>query len=436
MPDCDLLIKNARIYSPFIFETSLDNYFIAINKGEISEIAPMSELSHQIQVEQTIDAASMLVLPGLINCHNHCAMTLFRGLADDLPLMTWLHDYIFPAEAKYVSPDMVYWCTKLAIAEMILSGTTTVADGYFHESAAIDAFIDTGMRAVAAQGVIDFPAPGVPDPDKNIIYTEEFLTDNIKKNNCITPAVFCHSPYTCGGSTIQKAKLLSNKYQVPFFIHVSETKSEVDQCKKQHGTSPVVFLHDLGVLDKNTVLIHSVWLSDAEISLVKQSESKVVTCPESNMKLASGIAPVARYHEEGIYVGLGTDGPASNNNLDLISEMDICAKLHKVHSQNPTQLSAKDVLRMATIDGAHVLGLEAMVGSVAVGKRADLIMINLDKPHLTPFYGVDLLVYAANGSDVDTVIIDGKIIMKERRILSFDADEITREVRKLSSHLI
>jgi len=374
-------------------------------------------------------------MPGLVNTHTHAPMTLFRGMADDLPLMTWLNEHIFPAEAKSVNPEMVYWCSKLAAAEMILAGTTTVADGYFLEDSVAEAFSDSGMRSVVAQGIIDFPAPGIPDPTQNVAIAAHFIDRWQTKNNLVTPAIFCHSPYTCSPDTLKRAKETARQKNALFFVHLAETQTEVEQIQEQHNTTPVRYLDSLGVLDKDTICIHCVWLDEKEIEILAKSGAKVSTCPQSNMKLGSGIAPLKKMLEAGISVGLGTDGCASNNTLDLFSEMDICAKIHKVKDIDPTALPAKAVLEMATIGGASVLGLSGDIGSLSPGKKADIILLDLMQPHLQPFYHPDLLVYAASGADVSTVIIDGKLVMRHRKILTFDADQAMAKVRKLAESL-
>jgi 5-methylthioadenosine/S-adenosylhomocysteine deaminase len=432
----DIVITNALLLQlNDEFCLSSGNY-VLIDGGDIVAIGKMTDFPSDIKTARLIDASSFLVMPGLINTHNHAAMTLFRGLADDLPLMAWLQEHIFPAEAKFVSPEMVYWCSKLAAAEMILSGTTTVADGYFFEDSAARAFLDSGLRAVAAQGIIDFPAPGVPDPTQNIKAAELFLSEWQGVSNCVRPGVFCHSPYTCGPDTIKNAKELARRQKAPFFIHVAETIFERDQSLNEHHVTPVKYLYDLGIMDSNTVFIHCVWLTDDDMFLIKEKQTKIVTCPESNMKLASGIAPLVPLLDGEIVVGLGTDGTASNNNLDMFCEMDSCAKLHKVVSKDPTVIPAQTILEMATINGARLLGLDRITGTIEVGKRADILLVNLDKPHLVPFYGPGTLVYAATGADVHTVIIDGKLIMEDREILSFDMKETIFHVRELSKSIL
>jgi len=437
----DLLIINTKILSlaaepPDIIHSG----YIAIHQGKIKKLGPMTDLPStsgaSFPAKTVLDAKDTLAMPGLINTHNHAAMSLFRGLADDLPLMTWLTEHIFPAEARCVNPEMVYWCTKLSAAEMLLSGTTTVADGYFHEEAAAEAFVEAGMRAVAAQAVIDYPAPGVPDPKKNIETAALYAGEWQGKNELVTPALFCHSPYTCSPSTLQNSKKITQQLGLHYFIHLAETKGEVDQIKKQYGITPIRHLDQLGILDENTVLVHCVWLNEEDIQIAAQTGAKITLCPESNMKLASGIAPVKEILAKNISVGLGTDSCASNNDLDLFVEMDTFAKLHKVHLSDPTFLPARQVMTLATRGGAKVLGLENRIGTLAPGKQADIILIDLDQPHLTPFYNANLLVYATRGADVSTVIINGRLIMKNRRILTFDMKETMSKVREMADKIM
>ena len=435
----DILIINGTIFTMAEgLPDLLVDGFIMIKDGRITAIGRMAELPDNAQDRwsaQLIDARNSLVMPGLINTHTHAAMSLFRGLADDLPLMSWLNDYIFPAEAAHVNPEMVFWCTKLAAAELIRFGTTTCADGYFHEAAAAEAFLESGLRAVAAQGVIDFSAPGVADPTKNIVTAADFIRTWQKKSDRITPAVFAHAPYTCSAATLQGAKGLAREQGVPFFIHVAETREEGRQMQELHGTTPVRYLESLGVLDRDTVCVHCIWLDREDIELLARSGAGVATCVASNMKLGAGIAPVAEMAASGITVSLGTDSCASNNRLDLFHEMTLCAKLHKVHHQDPTVLPARQVLQMATINGAAVLGLADRIGTLTPGKCADIIIIDLEQPHLVPFYNPDLLVYAANGGDVVSAIINGRMVMHERRILTYDVQEAMARVRELSRPL-
>ncbi|MBU0482088.1 MAG: amidohydrolase [Proteobacteria bacterium] len=431
--DLDLIISNCRTL-PQNNTSPADNSlcYVALKQDRIFSNGPMAELDSRWQAKRVIDAGGALVMPGLINAHNHCAMTLFRGLADDLPLTDWLQNHIFPAEARFVSPEMVYWCSRLAAAEMIMSGTTTVADGYFFESDAARAFSDAGLRSVAAQGVIDFPSPDAPNPLENITVAADYIR-SWQGHDLITPAIFCHSPYTCSATTIIKAKELARDTGCRLFIHVSETEAEVIQSRKQHSASPVRFLADLDILDQDTVCVHCVWLNNNDIQLIAESGASIVTCPESNMKLGSGIAPVAKFIAAGIRVGLGTDGAASNNNLDLFAEIDSAAKLHKAVSHEPTVLPAARVIDMATRDGANLLGLND-TGILTAGMKGDLIIVDLDKPHLTPQYDLaSLMVYAASGSDVVTSIINGRIVMEDRVFPDTDLHQIMNIVQEMAT---
>lgn len=393
-----------------------------------AETVPQPEA---MQATTVIDGRGKLLAPGLINGHNHCAMTLFRGLADDLELGTWLSRHIFPAEARYVNKEMVYHCSQLAAAEMILSGTTSVADGYFFEGQAAQAFVDSGMRAVAAQGVIDFPAPGVPDPGRNLETAAEFLDAWQGKDSRITPAIFAHSPYTCSNRTLQGAKRLAAAREAPFFIHVAESSREQGMIQAPLGTSPIRHLAALGLLDPGTTCIHGVWLDEEDLDLLAESGAGVVVCPQSHLKLASGLAPVSAMLARGIRVGLGTDGCASNNSLDMFREMDLLCKSQKLHTLDATALPAGQALRCATAGNAALLGL-GKTGRLISGYRADCILMDMQRPHLTPCYNQDLLVYGASGADVDTVIIDGRLVMRDRKILSFDVQATMEEVRRLA----
>ena len=432
----DILITNCTLLplAPAL-PAQIRNGYVAVKDGRIAALGSMADLGGDYDADTIIDGSGHLVMPGLVNTHTHAPMTLFRGMADDLPLMVWLHEHIFPAEAKSVNPEMVYWCAKLAAAEMILSGTTTVADGYFLEDSVAEAFTACAIRSVAAQGIIDFPAPGVPDPEKNVAAAEEFIARWQGKSSLLTPAVFCHSPYTCAPATLQRAKEMTRRRNAKLFVHVAETRAEVDQVREQHGTTPVRHLENLGLLDRDTICVHCVWLEPEEIEILASTGAHVSTCPQSNMKLGSGIAPLKEMLAAGIPVGLGTDGCASNNRLDMFFEMDMCAKLHKVKDLDAAALPAAMVLEMATIGGARVLGLEKEIGSLEPGKKADIILIDCRQPHLQPFYHPGNLVYAANGGDVATVIIDGKLVMQNRKILTFDVEEVLTKVRALARKL-
>ncbi|MBN2032767.1 MAG: amidohydrolase [Deltaproteobacteria bacterium] len=383
-----------------------------------------------------IDARNGLIMPGLVNAHGHTAMTLFRGFADDLPLKEWLFTKIFPAESAFLNPNSVYWAALLGCLEMIRSGTTTVSDGYFYQDATVEAFEKAGLRALVAQGIIDFPAPGVPDPAENLKAGRRFIDRWIRVSDLIRPGLFCHSLTTCSERTLQEAMQISHDFSLPLQIHLSETKGEVDEVLRRTGKRPAFYLDSLGLLSENLIAVHGVHLQIQEIGLIGSRGTGIVHCPESNMKLASGVAKTSRMIEMGLQIGLGTDGAASNNDLDLFREMDTAAKLAKVYSLNPLSMSAGTVLKMATVWGARILGLEKEIGTLEIGKKADVIVIDLGTPHLTPLYNpYSSLVYAASGDDVKDVIVDGKILMKNRQLTCLDCEEIMARVKEISANI-
>ncbi len=410
------------------------NCCIAITGDSITALGPATDF-HNYQANRVLHGKGQLALPGLINGHCHGAMTLFRGLADDLELGRWLNEYIFPAEAAHVNKDMVYWCTKLAAAEMIMSGTTTVADGYFLETEAARAFAETGMRAVAAQGIIDFPAPGVPDPGQNIALAAGCIDQLQASSPLITPAIFAHSPYTCSPQTLVNAKQLAIDRGVQLFIHVAESPAEPSMIDNMQGRSPIGHLDALHILDENTVCIHCVWADAADLDTLAKRQSKVVICPQSHLKLASGIAPLRAMLDRGILVGLGTDGTASNNGLDLFREMDICAKVQKIQCKEPVAVPASTIFTMVGRQGAAVLNMASRIGTLEPGYKADIVLVDTQTPHLQPLHGPDLLVYAAGGADVRTVLINGVPIMEERQCLNFDLEETLAQVNLMADRL-
>jgi len=388
------------------------------------------------EADEIINAEDTLILPGLINTHGHSPMTIFRGMADDLPLKEWLFNHIFPAEAKHLNPDTVYWASLLACLEMIASGTTTYVDGYFLADGIVKAAHKAGIRALIAQGVIDLPAPGRPDPKKNPELALAFLERWMDFSDLITPGLFCHSPLTCSDKTLQVAHEISKRFASPLQVHLSETRDERTEIRKRTGLKPVFYLDDLGLLDSNLIAAHAIYLDEEEMELLARRGVKVAHCPESNMKLGCGIAAVAKMLEKGITVGLGTDGCASNNNLDLFGEMDAAAKLAKVANLDPTVLDAITVLKMATVGGARVIGLEDKIGTIEPGKKADIIIVDTNTPHMTPMYNpYSQLVYSATGGDVRDVIVNGKIVYRDRCFTALDRDEVINEVKKITRRL-
>jgi 5-methylthioadenosine/S-adenosylhomocysteine deaminase len=376
-------------------------------------------------------------MPGLVNTHTHLPMVCFRGMADDLPLMEWLTGHIFPAEARFVNKKMVYDGATLAMAEMILSGTTTFCDGYFFEDAIAEALSAAGMRAIVSQGFADFITPDKPKLEKRMAVAERFVTRWQSYAPMITPAYFCHSPYTCSPATLVNIKEAAREAGILYLMHLLENKDEIDTILNRYGKKPVRHLLDLGVLDEQTVAVHCNWLTKEDMAVFADLGVRVSHNPESSMKLAAGVAPVPEMLKHGIKVGLGTDGSASNNDLDMFREMDTAAKIHKVTSLDPTVMSAETVLKMATTGGAKVLGMEKFIGSIETGKQADIILVDMNQPHLTPLYNCySQLVYAARGADVKTSIINGKIVMKDRQLRTIDLPTAMENVRVVAADII
>jgi 5-methylthioadenosine/S-adenosylhomocysteine deaminase len=429
----DLLITNGLVLTMDSQQRMIPAGAVAIRADRIVAVGKADTIAAG-QPGRVIDARGGIIMPGLVNTHTHAAMTLFRGLADDLPLMTWLNDHIFPAEAAMDSRK-VYCGALLACAEMIMSGTTTFCDMYLFEDAVARAVQKAGMRAVVGEVLYDFTSPNYGSPAQGLAYTNR-LIETFRSDPLITIAVEPHSPYLCAPEVLTQASALARQHGIPMVIHLAETAGEVATILERYGRTPVEHLEALGVLAPNVLACHCVALSDRDIELLKRRDVKVSHNPESNMKLASGIAPVPQLLEAGICVGLGTDGAASNNNLDLFLEMDTAAKLHKVHRLDPTVLDAGTVLRMATIDGARALGLSERIGSLEPGKQADIIILDTRKPHLVPMYHpVSQLVYAARGSDVEAAVINGRIVMEQGRILTFDVEQAMEDANGIAAQI-
>nr|NJM02100.1 amidohydrolase [Desulfobacula sp.] len=409
----DMLIEKGLLLTMAEGLPVLEDGAVLVNDGGIVAIGETKAFS-EYRIKTRIHAHGKIIMPGLINCHTHLPMSMFRGLADDLPLDVWLNEHVFPAEAKHVNPDSVEKWSRHSCTEMLLSGTTTCCDGYFHEDRVAAAVLASGMRAVAGQGVIDFPAPGVPDPKMNIKTAVEFVNQFKNVSPLLTPSIFCHSPYTCSRQTLTAAKKAANDLGVLFQIHVAETRNEKNLIQGLGNMTIVEYLESAGILDLNTLMVHAVWISDNDMDIIRKTRARVAHCPESNMKLASGIAPIPKLIKLGVPVGLGTDGCASNNDQDLFSEMDMAAKLHKVALLDPCVMDARTTLRMATIEGAKAIGLDTVTGSIEKGKRADIILVDRARPHMTPMYDpYSGLVYSAKSSDVDLVMVDGRVLVRD-----------------------
>jgi len=429
----DLLITNGTVITMDCKDSVIENGAVAVKGEDIAAIGKEADLS-ACKASKIIDARGGIIMPGLINTHTHASMTIFRGLADDLPLMTWLNNHIFPAEAG-LTPEKVRDGALLACAEMILSGTTCFCDMYLFEDHVAQAAKEAGMRAVVGEVLYDFDSPNYGVLEKGFAYSE-MLIEKYRNDPLINIAVEPHSPYLCAPELLERASLLAQKNDLQLVIHVSETKSEVSQIKKKYGLTPVGFLAGLGVLSPNMLACHCVHLTEDDIALLKKHDVKVSHNPESNMKLASGIAPMPELLKKGVCIGIGTDGCASNNNLDIFHEMSMAAKLGKIHARDPAAMNAGSVLRMATIDGARALGLSGITGSLEPGKKADIIILDTKKPHLTPMYNpASHLVYAARGSDVLTSVINGRLVMEERKIFSLNIAEIAEKVIRIAKDI-
>ncbi len=382
-----------------------------------------------------IDCSGCLIMPGLVNTHCHAAMSLLRGLADDKNLSVWLNDYIFAAEAAFVSPEFVRVGSILSFCESVLAGTTTIADAYFFMESSAEAAISVGIRSVCAQGILAAPTPDCSESGNWPERLATFLED-CPKNPLITPAVFCHSPYLCSPDTYRRSKKICDEKGMLLFSHVSETEWEKNEILNRYGNTPALHLAQLGVLDRNFIAVHCVAVTDEEAGILAESQCGIVHCPKANMKLASGAAPISQLLELNARLSLGTDGPASNNNLDLFDEMRTAALLSKVMTGNSESFSARQALRAATMGGAEVLGLSDKIGVLEAGKLADLIVMDMSRPHLNPAYDVlSNLVYAAKGSDVRDVIINGRVVVLNSVLQTVSSKEAISEAQTTAAEI-
>jgi 5-methylthioadenosine/S-adenosylhomocysteine deaminase len=431
----DLLVTGGTVVTMDGQRRVIEDGAIAIRGDSIVAVGPRAEIENKFEAAQTIDAHGALVLPGLINGHAHAAMSLFRGLADDLSLDEWLQKYIFPAEARNVSPEFVEWGTKLGVLEMLRGGITTYADMYYFEDVVARVTKEAGMRGVLGETIIDFPAPDNKTLEQAFAYTQKYL-DHWKGDSLIVAAVAPHSIYTCSEKTLQDAAALARRNSAPILIHIAEARFELEQSRAKHGATPVAYMERLGFLGPDVVGAHCVWVDQADIATLAHFNVGCIHNPSSNMKTAAGVMPVPEMLASGEPIGLATDGAASNNNQDLFEEMDLAAKLQKIARMDPRVLPAKQVVELATINGARALHLEKTIGSLETGKKADLIIINTGAPHATPMYDVySELVYALKASDVRTVVIAGKIVMKDRQMLTLDGKEILAKAQEYKAKI-
>jgi 5-methylthioadenosine/S-adenosylhomocysteine deaminase len=427
----DLLITGGAVVTMDGERRVFDNGFVAIRGERIIDVGDAVQLKAKgYRAKQTIDARGKVVLPGLINAHTHVPMVLFRGLADDLNLQDWLTKYIFPAEAKNVTRDFVVAGTRLGLAEMIRGGITTYADMYYFEDAIAEETKRAGVRGVLGETVIDFPVADNKTWAEAMAYTERFLK-RWKGDSLITAAIAPHAPYTVSTDHLNEVRALAEKIDSPILTHLAEAPTETEFIAKNYNARPVAYLERINFLSPRLLAAHVVHVNDEEIAILKRREVGIAHCPQSNMKLASGTAPVPAMLRAGLRLGLGTDGAASNHDLSLWEEIDSAAKLHKLISGDPTAVPAQEAFAMATIGGARALHMEKEIGSIENGKRADVILVDLDALHLTPLYNfLSHLVYAVKASDVSDTIVNGRVLMRNRRLLTINEEAAKVAARK------
>jgi len=408
---------------------------VAVDGTDIVEIGAPAAIGSRYQAAETIEARDDIILPGLINTHTHAPMVMYRGLADDLALMDWLQKYIFPAEAKTVSPELVRIGTRLAALEMIESGTTTFADMYYFEEEIAKASIEAGLRGVLGQTIIQFPVADAKTPADGLARAERFIQE-FKDNGLVVPAVAPHALYTNDRTTLVASAELGRKYGVPVIIHFAETEEEVKLAREKFNATPAAYLESIGFWGPKTLAAHAIFVTDDDIAILKRRDIGLAHNPESNMKLASGAAPVIKYLAAGVALGLGTDGAASNNDLDMFEAMRQASFLAKHASRDPTAVPAQAALDMATIGGARALHMEQRIGSLAAGKRADLITVSMRTARQTPMYDpISHLVYATRGDDVRTTIVNGKVLMKERQVRTLNRETVIADAKRLAARV-
>jgi 5-methylthioadenosine/S-adenosylhomocysteine deaminase len=424
-----LIITNGIVITVDGSRRVLNPGAVAIDGANIVAVDTPAAIASRYKAAQTIDATGKVVMPGLINTHTHAAMVMYRGLGNDLNLMDWLQKYIFPAEAKTVSPDFVRIGTQLALLEMIQSGTTTFADMYYFEEEVAKATKAAGMRGVLGQTVIEFPVPDAKTPADALRRAEAFAKQ-FDHDELITPSLAPHSVYTLDAKTLAAVSALAKRLNIPIQIHLSETSAEIGMSQERHKMRPVAFLESLNFWAPTTLAAHGVWINDEEIAVLKRRDVGVSNNPESNMKLSSGTAPVMSYRKAGVNVGIGTDGAASNNDLDMFEAMRQAAFQQKLVTMDPTAISAAEALEMGTLGGASALGRRQRLGSLEPGKLADLIIVGMSRPRQQPLFDpVSQIVYASRGDDVETTIVNGKILMRDRKVLTLDETKVLSEAR-------
>jgi 5-methylthioadenosine/S-adenosylhomocysteine deaminase len=433
----DLVVEGRYVLTMDESMTVIPDGAVAIDDGVIVALGPAAEIDGRYAAAARLEGGNRIVMPGLVNGHSHAAMTLLRGVADDLELMTWLNDYIFPAEVEFVDAEFVRIGTELACWEMIRGGTTTFVDMYYYPDVIAEVVTDCGMRALVSTTVIGQRSPdgegAADDLRKGLAYVERWKG----KHGRITPIFGPHANYTLNEEQLRETREAANQAGVPISIHLSESPYEVDYSEKTYGSTSIAFFESIGFFDgTKTIGAHVVWPTEEEIEILAERKIGVIHNPTSNMKIASGISPVTAMLRAGVLVGLGTDGAASNNDLDMWEEMRLAAFLQKVDRMDPTALPASTVLRMATSGGAEAIGLGDQVGSLAPGMRADLIQVSFDDVHFVPTYDViSHLVYVADEQDVASTVVDGQVLMRDGEILTIDTGRVRREANALAARI-
>jgi len=413
----------------------IPNGGVVVEGSHIVDVGPLETLRARYPDARVVDRRPAIVMPGLVNTHTHAAMIAFRGLADDLPLMEWLQNYIWPSESRFVNEQFIRTALPAALIEMVRSGTTTFADMYFFQDLAGEIVREFGMRAVLGEGVIDYPTPAAPTPEDQLRRSEA-LIQKFQGDPLVIPAVAPHAPYSCSVELLQKTRKLADRYGVLILTHIAETRKEVEIIRERYGTTPVRHLEGIGFLDDRVVGAHSVWVDDHEKEIYRKRDVAVAHCPESNLKLASGVAPIPDYLERGIRVGLATDGNASNNDLDMIGEMRTAALIHKGLRLDPTVMDARTVVEMATLGGARALHLEDRIGSLEAGKEADIVVLCTDAIHATPHYDpYSWIVYAAKSTDVDSVWVRGKALLLAGEIQGLEENAVKENLHALARRI-
>jgi len=403
---------------------------VAVSGSEIADVGTFADISQKYTSDNVIDGKHKVIFPGLINTHTHAAMVYFRGLADDQPLQDWLEKHIWPAEMKWLTAEFVDDAIELACLEMLKSGVTTYTDQYFYQGVAGENLEKIGMRGVLGSGIIDFPWKDVAQTPDDYFTNAEELIKRFKGSELVTPCVAPHATYTCGPDNYKRAKEMADKYDIPLHTHLAETQFEVAECQKRFGKTPVEYLNDLGVLSERVSAAHCVWLTDREIDILAEKKVGVSHCIESNLKLASGIAPLPKMLKAGVKVSFGTDGAASNNDLSILGEMSTAVKIHKAVSNDATAVDSRTALTMATKNGAAAVGLGDITGTIKAGKKADLVIADLNRPHLTPIYDIySHIVYCMRPSDIETVMVNGKVLIENGRPLTLNESEILEKAR-------